>query len=63
MGEDTARRLGEILKTMELVTEQQIQESLSLQRLDGFKIGQIFVYRGLISEDELEMALLYQESA
>jgi len=60
---DTTRKLGEILKSMELVTEQQIEESLSLQRLDGFKIGQIFVYRGLISEDELEMALLYQESA
>lgn len=60
---DTSKKLGDILKSMELVTEQQIQESLSLQRLDGFKIGQIFVYRGLISEDELEMALLYQESA
>lgn len=49
--------LGQILKDMELVSEGQIQEALSVQRDEGGPIGKILVDLGHISQDEMLLAL------
>ncbi|NUN50009.1 MAG: Flp pilus assembly complex ATPase component TadA [Candidatus Brocadiae bacterium] len=49
--------LGQLLKEMELVTEGQIQEALSLQREKGGALGSILVELGYVSEEEMLLAL------
>ncbi len=53
----TKNPLGQILKGMELVTEAQIQEALSVQREEGGAIGEVLVDLGYISEEEKLLAL------
>lgn len=46
---------------MELVTEFQIQEALEIQRAAGGRIGQIFVKLGYVANEEVLIALAYQQ--
>jgi len=50
------RLLGQVLKEMELVSEGQIQEALSLQRKKGGAMGEILVELGYITGEELLLA-------
>jgi type IV pilus assembly protein PilB len=49
--------LGQVLKGHGLVTEGQIQEGLQVQRTDGGPLGEILVRLGVITEDQLLVAL------
>ncbi|MEK7484833.1 MAG: ATPase, T2SS/T4P/T4SS family [Planctomycetota bacterium] len=49
--------LGQLLKEMDLVTEGQIQEALSVQKERGGAIGQIMVDLGFVTEEEVLFAL------
>ncbi len=49
--------LGQLLKEMELVTEGQIQEALSIQREKGGALGRILIDLGYVSEEEMLLAL------
>lgn len=51
------KRIGQLLKEMELVTEGQIQEALSIQRERGGAIGKIMVDLGFVTEEEVLFAL------
>jgi type IV pilus assembly protein PilB len=53
----THKRLGEILKEMDLVTDQEIKEALKIQREKGGLIGEILVKLGYITEKDLVFAL------
>ena len=49
----TPKNLGEILVERELVTAEQLESALKLQRGNGKEIGDILVERGIISQDDL----------
>ncbi len=53
----THKRLGEILKEMDLVGDAEIKEALKIQRQKGGLIGQILVDLGYITEKDLLFAL------
>ncbi|MBI4565731.1 MAG: Flp pilus assembly complex ATPase component TadA [Planctomycetes bacterium] len=52
-----SRPLGQLLKEMELITEGQIQEALTLQRAKGGALGDILIEMGYITREELLIAL------
>ena len=52
--------LGQILKRMELVTEEQISQALEIQKKQGGVIGQILVALGLVAQEEVLLALAAQ---
>ncbi len=52
--------LGQLLKEMELISEGQIQEALSIQREKGGVLGKILVELGHVTEDEMLFALAAQ---
>jgi type II secretory ATPase GspE/PulE/Tfp pilus assembly ATPase PilB-like protein len=54
------RPIGQILKEMELVSEDQIQEALTLQERQGGVLGQILVRLGYVANDEVLLALAVQ---
>ena len=56
----TSQPLGQIFKTMGLITEFDIQEALGTQKKNGGAIGQILIEQGLISEEDLSRALAKQ---
>lgn len=51
------RKLGQILKDKNLLTEPQIQQALSIQNTDGGAIGKIFIEQGWVSDQEVLFAL------
>jgi type IV pilus assembly protein PilB len=51
------KKLGQILKEMELIREGQIQEALTVQKEEGGVIGRILVDLGYITDDEVMFAL------
>lgn len=53
-------RLGELLVKKSLITEQQLNEALELQKQEGLRIGEILISMGLVSEDEILKALSEQ---
>lgn len=55
--------LGQILKRMELVTEENIQQALEIQREKGGVIGGILVGLGFASPEEVKLALSVQMGA
>jgi len=57
-----ARPIGRILTKMGLVSREQVHDCLKTQkeRGGGVKIGQVFIQKGLITEDQLNVALAAQ---
>ena len=53
-------KLGEILVDKKLLTIEQIQSALSVQRYMGKKLGELLLEKNLIGADELNMALQEQ---
>lgn len=49
----TTKRLGEILIASKLLTEEQVQDGLKRQKDTGGLLGEIFVRRGYLSEDDI----------
>jgi len=54
---ESQKPIGQILKGMELITEAQVQEGLSVQRDEGGALGNILVDLGYISKQEKLLAL------
>lgn len=54
------KKLGQILKEMELLTEGDIQEALARQRKEGSLIGKILISMGVAAEGDITMALALQ---
>ena len=59
----TARvRLGELLVEAHIVTREQLEEALALQKKDGRRIGTLLVEAGLVSETQVTQILSQQLS-
>jgi type IV pilus assembly protein PilB len=59
----TARvRLGELLVEAQIITRQQLEEVLNLQKQDGRRIGTLLVDAGLVSETQVTQILSQQLS-
>ncbi len=59
----TARvRLGELLVEAQIITRQQLEEALGLQKSDGRRIGTLLVEAGLVSETQVTQILSQQLS-
>jgi type IV pilus assembly protein PilB len=59
----TARvKLGELLVEAHIVTREQLEEALALQRKDGRRIGTLLVEAGLVSETQVTQILSQQLS-
>jgi len=54
------KKLGQILKEMELVSEGDVQEALGIQRTKGGLIGQILVGLGVVTDGDVSFALATQ---
>src|SRR5580692_6321055 len=53
-------RLGEILVQQKLLSEEQLQFSLSEQKRTGRKLGRVFVENAFVTEDQISGALARQ---
>jgi len=53
-------RLGEILVQQKLLSEEQLQFSLSEQKRTGRKLGRIFIENGFVTEEQISSALAKQ---
>jgi hypothetical protein len=53
--------LGQVLRDMELVSESQVQEALSIQRLEAGRIGQILFKLGYVAKEEILLGLAVQQ--
>ncbi|MEE9310926.1 MAG: ATPase, T2SS/T4P/T4SS family, partial [Planctomycetota bacterium] len=54
------KKIGQILKEMELLTEGDIQEALARQRKEGSLIGKTLIEMGVAAEGDITMALALQ---
>lgn len=54
------RRLGDVLLEQDLVTQEQLQECLAIQRSSGQSLATILVSRGYLSEEDLVVTLSEQ---
>lgn len=55
-------RLGELLVDAQIITRQQLEEALNLQKRDGRRIGTLLVEAGLVSETQVTQILSQQLS-
>lgn len=53
-------RLGDVLVQQQLISEEQLQQSLELQRATGKKLGRLLIDAGLITEEALAHVLARQ---
>ena len=53
-------RLGEILVQQNLITQQQLDESLTLQKQSGRKLGRVLVESEIVSEEQISRAIANQ---
>jgi type IV pilus assembly protein PilB len=56
------KRLGDILISEGIITEDQLKEAISLQEREGKKIGEILVNLGYVTEEQIVIALSKQLS-
>jgi len=54
------RRLGRILTKMGLITREQVQEAINLQKKRRMPLGQVLVELGYVTQDDIELALASQ---
>ncbi|BCS80715.1 GspE/PulE family protein [Anaerocellum diazotrophicum] len=54
------RKIGELLLEAGIITRQQLEEALQIQKKTGKKIGEILVEKGYITEDEILEVLEFQ---
>ena len=55
-----AKLLGQILMESGMVTIDEINEALDVQKSSGQKLGDVLISMGTITQEELEMALDFQ---
>ena len=54
------KRLGDVLLEQELITEEQLKESISIQRQSGANLASILVEKGYLDEEDLVVTLSEQ---
>ena len=54
------KRIGQILKEQEIVTEFDVQQGLEEQKSSGEALGQIFKEKGLVTDEQIQQALALQ---
>lgn len=60
LGKLTRRKLGEILETEGLVTQQQIEKAIAIQKSNGKLLGEILVELGFVSEEAITKCIVSQ---
>jgi predicted transcriptional regulator len=55
-----AKLLGQVLMESGMVTIDEINEALDVQKSSGQKLGDVLISLGIITEEELQMALDFQ---
>lgn len=60
MAEIVRKKIGEILLEQGLVTQEQLDDALSEQKVTGEKLGEVLVRKGALSREELEHCLAVQ---
>src|SRR5215210_9212425 len=50
-------KMGSVLLSMDLITEEQLEEALEIQKTDGRRLGKILVSLGYLTPDNLALAL------
>jgi type IV pilus assembly protein PilB len=55
-------KLGQLLLDEKLITEEQLQKALEVQKKEGSKLGEILINLGVVSEKDIVMALAKQLS-
>ena len=56
-----ANLLGQVLMESGMVTIDEINEALDVQKSSGQKLGDVLISLGIITQEELEMALNFQD--
>ncbi len=51
------RKIGSVLLSMDLITEEQLEEALEIQKTDSRNLGKILVSLGYLTPDDLARAL------
>lgn len=54
------KRIGDVLVEAKIITPQQLEEALKIQKQTNKKLGEILVEKGYITEDELIEILEFQ---
>lgn len=54
------RRIGELLLEAGIITRQQLEEALQIQKKTGKKIGEVLIEKGYVTEDEILEVLEFQ---
>src|SRR5579864_6426671 len=62
MGDNVAKRIGELLVEAGVLSQSQLEQALFAQRKDGRKLGQLLIELGLASEVQLTQTLSRQLS-
>ncbi len=60
MARDKVGKLGEILVTTSLITQEQLEKAIAAQALTGKRLGQILIEQGAATEDDVAWALSNQ---
>ncbi len=55
-----AKSIGSILVDVELVTQDDIEKALELQKQTGKRLGEVLVMMGAVSDDDIRWALAEQ---
>jgi len=55
-----AKLLGQVLMESGMVTIDEINEALDVQKSSGQKLGDVLIGLGIITQEELQMALDFQ---
>ena len=50
-------KMGSVLLSMDLITEEQLEEALEIQKTDNRRLGKILVSLGYLTPDDLARAL------
>jgi len=56
-----AKLLGQVLMESGMVTIDEINEALDVQKSSGQKLGDVLISLGIITQEELDMALDFQD--
>jgi type IV pilus assembly protein PilB len=56
-----AKRLGQILMETGLLSIDELTEALDAQKSTGQMLGEILINMNMVNQDDLEMALKFQE--
>ena len=54
------KTIGSILMDVELVTEEDIEQALKLQKTSGKRLGEVLINLGMVSDDDIRWALAEQ---